>query len=201
MPAALGWLFLSLSMALALMGVVLYKLQHKLSEAATHDALTGLPNRRAADDFMAQEALRAQRQGTPLSALMVDIDFFKKVNDQHGHAAGDHVLQTLARLLQERIRATDLASRWGGEEFLVLLPDTPPTGALKLAEQLRQAVQSTPFVWQQKTVPVTISIGAATWSSGPFHANALIAQADAALYDAKRSGRNCVRLAEDAAKI
>lgn len=201
MLAALGWLFLSLSMALALMGVVLYKLQHKLSEAATHDALTGLPNRRAADDFMAQEALRAQRQGTPLSALMVDVDFFKKVNDQHGHAAGDHVLQTLARLLQERIRATDLASRWGGEEFLVLLPDTPPTGALKLAEQLRQAVQSTPFVWQQKTVPVTISIGAATWSSGPFHANALIAQADGALYQAKHSGRNCVCQASERPEV
>ena len=161
MLAALGWLFLSLSMALALMGVVLHKLQHKLSEAATHDALTGLPNRRAADDFMAQAALRAQRQGTPLSALMVDIDFFKKVNDQHGHAAGDHVLLTLARLLQERARATDLVSRWGGEEFLVLLPDTPPTGARELGEQLRQAVQSAPFVWQQKTVPVTVSIGAA----------------------------------------
>lgn len=199
MAGALAWLFLSLSMAMALAGVVLHQLERKLSRAATHDALTGLPNRRAADDFMAQEALRAQRQGTPLSALMVDIDFFKKVNDQLGHAAGDHVLQTLARLLQERARATDLASRWGGEEFLVLLPDTPPTGALELAEQLRQAVQSAPFVWQQKAVPVTISIGAATWISGPFHANALIAQADAALYDAKRSGRNCVRLADDSA--
>lgn len=171
----------------------------RLDHAATHDALTGLPNRRAADDFMAQEALRAQRQGTPLSALMVDIDFFKKVNDQHGHAAGDHVLQTLARLLQERARATDLVSRWGGEEFLVLLPDTPPTGAHELGEQLRQAVQSAPFFWQQKTVPVTVSIGAATWSSGDFHANTLIAHADGALYQAKNSGRNCVRLADDSA--
>ena len=201
MAGALAWLFLSLGMAMALAGVVLHQLERKLSRAATHDALTGLPNRRAADDFMAQEALRAQRQETPLSALMVDIDFFKKVNDQLGHAAGDHVLQTLARLLEQRARATDLVSRWGGEEFLVLLPDTPPTGALELAEQLRQAVQSDPFVWQQTAVPVTISIGAATWSRGPFHANALIARADAALYDAKRSGRNCVRLAEDAAKI
>lgn len=175
------------------------RMEAELRELAATDALTGLPNRRAADDFMAQEALRAQRQGTPLSALMVDIDFFKKVNDQHGHAAGDHVLQTLARLLQERARATDLVSRWGGEEFLVLLPDTPPTGAHELGEQLRQAVQSAPFVWQQKTVPVTVSIGAATWSSGDFHANTLIAHADGALYQAKNSGRNCVRLADDSA--
>jgi diguanylate cyclase (GGDEF)-like protein len=167
MAGALAWLFLSLGMAMALAGVVLHQLERKLSRAATHDALTGLPNRRAADDFMAQEALRAQRQETPLSALMVDIDFFKKVNDQLGHAAGDHVLQTLARLLEQRARATDLVSRWGGEEFLVLLPDTPPTGALELAEQLRRAVQSDPFVWQQTAVPVTISIGAATWTSMP----------------------------------
>lgn len=200
-PAGLAWLFLSMGMALAMAGVVLYQLQRKLSRAATHDTLTGLPNRRAADDFMAQAALRAQRQGTPLSALMIDIDFFKKVNDQYGHAAGDHVLQTLARLLRQRARATDLVARWGGEEFLMLLPDTPPAGAMEVAEQLRRAVQSAPFGWQQTTVPVTVSIGAATWGSGPFHANALIASADSALYLAKHSGRNCVRLAEDAAII
>ncbi|ART47761.1 GGDEF domain-containing protein [Acidovorax carolinensis] len=197
MPGALLWLFLSLGMALALVGVVLYRLQRKLSQAATQDALTGLPNRRAADDFLAHEALRAQRRGTPLSALMIDIDFFKKVNDQHGHAAGDHVLQTLARLLQERARATDLVARWGGEEFLVLLPDTSPAGAREVAEQLRLAVQNTPFCWQQSPVPVTVSAGAATWTSGPFHANALIASADSALYQAKNSGRNRVCVAAD----
>jgi diguanylate cyclase (GGDEF)-like protein len=161
-PGSLAWLFLSLSTALALVGLALYKLQRKLSRAATHDALTGLPNRRAADHFLAHEALRAQRQGTPLSALMVDIDFFKKVNDQHGHAGGDHVLQHMAQLLQERARATDLVARWGGEEFLVLLPDTSAAGAHKMAEQLRLAVQNTPFLWQQHTVPITVSIGAAT---------------------------------------
>jgi len=197
MLGALSWLFLSLSMALALVGVVLYKLQRKLSQAATHDALTGLPNRRAADDFMAHEALRAQRHGTPLSALMVDIDFFKKVNDQHGHAAGDHVLQTLAGLLKEHARATDLVARWGGEEFLVLLPDTSLAGAQQMGEQLRLAVRGSPFRWQQTDVPITVSIGAATWSSGPFRANALVASADGALYQAKTSGRNRVCVADN----
>lgn len=197
MAGALAWLFLSLSMAMALAGVVLHQLAHKLSQAATHDALTGLPNRRAADDFMAQEALRAQRTGSPMSALMIDIDFFKKVNDQHGHAGGDHVLQTLARLLRQRARSTDLVARWGGEEFLMLLPGTSPAGAREVAEQLRLAVQQMPCIWEGKTVPITISIGAATWSGGPFRANTLVASADGALYQAKNSGRNRVCLAGD----
>lgn len=196
MLGALAWLFISLGMALAMLILVVYQLQRQLNQAATHDALTHLPNRRAADDFMAQEALRAQRQGTPISALMIDIDFFKKVNDQHGHAGGDHVLQTLARLLKERARATDMVARWGGEEFLVLLPDTPTAGAQEMAEQLRLAVQNTSFRWQQHTVPITVSIGAATWSSGTFQANALVASADGALYRAKNSGRNCVCVAD-----
>lgn len=196
---SMGWLFFSVGMSLALAGVVLYKLQRKLSQAATHDALTGLPNRRAADDFMAHEALLAQRRGAPLSALMVDIDFFKRVNDQHGHAAGDHVLQTLAQLLKRRARASDLVARWGGEEFLVLLPDTSPEGAQQVGEQLRLAVQEAPFRWQDTAIPVTVSIGAATWRSGPFHANALIASADGALYQAKSSGRNRMCVAAPAA--
>ncbi len=190
--AGLAWLFLSFGMALALAGVVLYRMAIKLQQAATHDALTGLPNRRAADDFMAQEALRAQRRGSPLSALMIDIDFFKKVNDQHGHAGGDHVLQALARLLQQRARASDMVARWGGEEFLMLLPDTPAEGAKEMAEQLRRAVQNAPLRWQQQSIPITVSIGTATWTSGPFHANALIDCADSALYQAKNSGRNRV---------
>ena len=144
---------------------------------------------------MAHEALLAQRRGSSLSALMVDIDFFKKVNDQYGHAAGDHVLQTLARLLERRARASDLVARWGGEEFLVLLPDTSAEGAQQVGEQLRLAVQEAPFRWQDTTIAVTVSIGAATWSSGPFHANAVIASADSALYQAKSSGRNRVCLA------
>lgn len=120
-----------------------------------------------------------------------------EINDRHGHAAGDHVLQTLAELLQERARATDLVARWGGEEFLVLLPGTPPAGAHEVAEQLRRAVQNTPICWQQHAVPVTVSIGAATWSSCPLQANALIASAGSALYRAKNSGRNRVWMAAD----
>lgn len=106
-----------------------------------------MPNPRlsAADDFLAHEARRAQRPGRPLSALMIDIDFFKKVNDQQGHAAGAHVLHTLARLLEERARATNLVARWGGEELLVPLPDTLPEGAREMAGQLRLAVQNKPF--------------------------------------------------------
>lgn len=198
MLGALAWLFISLGMALALVGVVLYQMQRKLSQAATHDALTGLLNRRAADEFMDQEVLRAQRQGTPMSVLMIDIDFFKKVNDQHGHAGGDHVLQTLARLLKARARATDLVARWGGEEFLVLLPDTPTAGAQEMAEQLRLAVEKAPLLWQEASVPITVSIGVATRSGGTFQASALVASADEALYQAKNSGRNRVCAADNA---
>jgi diguanylate cyclase (GGDEF)-like protein len=120
-----------------------------------------------------------------------------EMNNRHGHAACGHVLHALAKLLQARVRATALVARWGGEEFLALLPDTPPAGAHEMAEQLRLAVQNTPFCWQQATVPVKVSVGAATWSSGPFHANALIARADSALYQAKNSGRNRVCVAAD----
>jgi diguanylate cyclase (GGDEF)-like protein len=109
-----------------------------------------------------------------------------EMNNRHGHAACGHVLHALAKLLQARVRATALVARWGGEEFLALLPDTPPAGAHEMAEQLRLAVQNTPFCWQQATVPVKVSVGAATWSSGPFHANALTASADRALCQATR---------------
>ena len=126
---------------------------------------------------------------------MIDIDFFKKANDQHGHAAGAHVLHTLARLLEERARATDLVARLGGEEYLVLLPDTLPEGARETAEQLRLAVQNTPFSWLQSAAPVTVSIGAATWNSGAFQASALVDAADAALYQARNTGRHRVCVA------
>lgn len=122
------------------------------------------------------------------------------MNDRHGYTAGDYVRQTLAKLRQERTRATDLVARWGGEEFLVQVPDTAPLGAHEVAEQLRLAVQNTPFCWQQHTVPVTVTVGVATWSDGPFHANALIASADSALYQAKNSGRNRVYMATDNAQ-
>ena len=204
---ALVWLFISLGMALVVQ--VAYQMQRPLSLAATHDVLTGLLNRRAADEFLAQEALRAQPQGAPLSVLMIDIDFFKKVNDQYGHAGGDHVLRSLAQLLKQRARASDMTARWGGEEFLLLLPDTPHQGACAMAEQLRLAVQSHPFQWQQQKVPITItitititiSVGAATWSGGPLLANALIAEADNALYRAKNTGRNRVCGADQVASL
>lgn len=135
------------------------------------------------------------------SVLMIDIDFFKKVNDQYGHAGGDHMLRSLAQLLKQRARASDMTARWGGEEFLLLLPDTPHQGACDMAEQLRLAVQSHPFQWQQQKVPITISVGAATWSGGTFSANALIADADSALYRAKNTGRNRVCGADEVAPL
>ena len=155
---SMAWLFFSVGMSLALAAVVLYKLQRKLSQAATHDALTGLPNRRAADDFMAHEALLAQRRGSSLSALMVDIDFFKKVNDQYGHAAGDHVLQTLAQLLKRRARASDLVARWGGDEFLVAGLGHKPD-AQTLAKRIEDAVQRTGI--NLGRWPTTVKVGTA----------------------------------------
>lgn len=165
-----------------------------LEELATRDGLTGLKNHRSLTERLQEEWSRALRYSTPLSVLMLDIDRFKKFNDDFGHLAGDEVLQNVASLLQKMARETDFVARYGGEEFVVLLPATAHQGAGVLAERFRAAVAEGP--WTKRAI--TCSVGSATFVPGIEGANqistatALLAAADAALYQSKHHGRNRV---------
>ncbi len=156
------------------------------------DGLTQIHNKRALFEALEKELMRARRYERDLSLLMFDIDFFKRINDQYGHLAGDHVLRELARLVQERIRREEVFARYGGEEFVILLPETPLPGAAALAESLRARVANHPFVFQGERIPVTVSIGTALMGENDKVASDLIQRADEKLYEAKRGGRNRV---------
>jgi len=165
----------------------------RLEELSRTDGLTGLFNRRYFLDLCDLELERARRYRLPLSYLMVDIDFFKKVNDTHGHLGGDHVLAAVAALLRRELRREDAAGRYGGEEFAVLLPHTERPGALRTAERIRAIVEANPVAVEDFHVPVTVSVGVATGNGElPETFNVLVDAADQALYRAKREGRNRV---------
>jgi two-component system cell cycle response regulator len=158
------------------------------------DSLTGLHNRRHVEEYLARLLSLARRNGEPIAVLLVDIDHFKLVNDGHGHDAGDVVLREVADRMARIVRLEDMVGRWGGEEFLVVLPNTATQGAAELAERLRQAVAEEPCrLPDGGAVQVTISLGCAaslTDDAGP-----LVRSADAAMYEAKESGRNRVVVA------
>jgi two-component system cell cycle response regulator len=156
------------------------------------DGLTQIHNKRALFEALEKELMRARRYERDLSLLMFDIDFFKRINDQYGHLAGDHVLRELARVVQERIRREEVFARYGGEEFVILLPETPLPGAAALAENLRARVANHAFVFQGERIPVTVSIGTALLGENDKVAADLIQRADEKLYEAKRGGRNRV---------
>lgn len=165
-----------------------------LQRMSSFDALTGLRSRRYAFDVLKVEFLRAQRYGTPLSLLMADLDHFKTLNDSYGHPGGDAVLASVSLRLLEALRRTDLAARYGGEELLVLLPQSTLDGALAMAERFRAGIEQAVFEMPDgRIAKATVSIGAAAFAPGFDSAGDLIAAADAALYAAKASGRNCVR--------
>ncbi|WP_225584866.1 MULTISPECIES: sensor domain-containing diguanylate cyclase [unclassified Acidovorax] len=158
-----------------------------LNELARTDPLTGLRNRRAFDDSLELELAVVERTRSPLSLLMLDVDHFKQINDNFGHAAGDKVLRSIAQVLSGCVRIIDIVARVGGEEFAVILPHTDATGAHEVAQRMRVAVAQASWLCQ----PTTISIGAASLRDAE-SARSLFARADAALYAAKRSGRNRV---------
>ena len=167
----------------------------KVLQYATLDALTNLNNRRQFEVRLKQEIATTKRQKNPLCAMMVDIDFFQKVNDTYGHASGDAVLRTVASIIKEHLRESDIPSRYGGEEFAVLLPYTHIEEAKIVGERLRKAVETTPIPIDKKNINVTISMGLAEFDvkeSG----EELFKRADSALYEAKEGGRNrvCVDL-------
>lgn len=198
---ALTFMFSTVTAVLVCLGLVLMTKEwadERNRTLALQDELTGLDNRRAVGEQLARQLALAQRNHRPLALLIIDIDHFKRVNDTHGHLAGDQVLRTLALRLQSRLRTQDALGRWGGEEFLVLLSDTDGPGARVLAEQLRTRVAQTPFMLDlgdnaTLAVPVTISIGLhAVDGATPITEDRLIAAADEALYRAKLNGRNRV---------
>lgn len=160
---------------------------------AAADALTGIANRRAIIAALDRDVSRATRTREPIALMMMDLDHFKQINDTHGHRAGDAVLLAMARLVGQRIRSQDIVGRYGGEEFLVVLPDTTLTGAMRLAQDLCTAVASHPFKVRGQRVPLTVSIGVfgGRLESGDGW-DALIHAADSALYRAKNAGRNRV---------
>lgn len=157
--------------------------------ASRKDALTGVGNRAAFEEALAREVLLAQRSGQPLALLVLDLDHFKHINDLYGHPVGDSVLKETAACIRADLRATDLLFRYGGEEFVVLLGNTDKSGALGVAERIRQAIATHGFC--QGNLLVTVSIGVAVLAAGEC-AGDLFARADAALYRAKAAGRNRV---------
>ena len=170
------------------------RLHRILERQALVDALTGLANRRAAEQALAIELARAVRFGSPLSIVFADLDHFKRVNDTFGHPTGDLVLRELASVLTATVREIDHATRWGGEEFCLILPGTDLAGAARLAERVRAALaERTILTTEGMPLHVTASFGVA--GSPPLASvEELIASADAALYDAKARGRNCVSI-------
>jgi diguanylate cyclase (GGDEF)-like protein len=160
------------------------------------DALTSLANRRRADSFLEETFRWAAAQGRSFTVLLADLDHFKQVNDGHGHPAGDAVLRASAAVLRRCVRDSDLAARWGGEEFMVILPGTSISGARIVAERIRSQLAATEHVLDDgQRLKVTISIGCAVVEPGRFAtARALCEAADRALYAAKRAGRNRVEI-------
>jgi diguanylate cyclase (GGDEF)-like protein len=155
------------------------------------DGLTQAHNKRYLLETLEREIPRGRRHGRPLSVVMFDIDFFKKINDTYGHLAGDYVLKELSTLIKRRLRPDDVFARYGGEEFAALLPETPLEGAGAIAEDLRRRVQEKQFVFEGESIPVTISMGCAELKPDN-DSTSFLKAADDKLYEAKRGGRNRV---------
>lgn len=169
-------------------------LQEELREQSTHDALTGLYNRHFLEESFGRELLLAERGGHPVSVIMGDLDHFKAVNDRYGHLAGDEVLRVFGTLLTNNARASDIVCRYGGEEFLLVLPGLTEEGAVGRGEQLRQAMAATAVSHGASQIRVTASFGVASFPLHGRTTDELIGAADRALYSAKADGRNRVTL-------
>ena len=159
----------------------------RIEALSRHDPLTGVANRRWLDEVLTLEVERCRRYGSLLSAIMADLDRFKSINDSFGHLAGDKVLQAAAEVFRREVRMTDLVGRYGGEEFLFVLPNTGFADAYNLAERLRTALECADLSFREE--PVTSSFGVAEWEMGDL-VHDLIRRADEAMYVAKRSGGN-----------
>ncbi len=164
----------------------------ELARQAARDSLTGILNRGAFFDALEREMARARRGGGVLSVAMFDLDHFKRINDAHGHPAGDEVLRRVAASMEASIRQPDILGRYGGEEFALLMPDTDADMAMSVAERIRAKVQSKGVEWKGQRLSVAVSGGVAAFPGNGMTADGIVATADAALYDAKHAGRNRV---------
>ena len=167
-----------------------------LHDQATRDGLTGLHNRTAILDALHEELARAARRKAGVGVLLVDLDHFKSINDTWGHLAGDAVLREASRRMEDVVRTYDRVGRYGGEEFLAVLPDCSREALLEVGERVRAVVSASPVYAEGTSIPVTASVGAA-WISGACASDALVREADEALYAAKRAGRNQVVMGSD----
>lgn len=172
--------------------IVLLRESDRMRHQAEHDGLTGLRNHHSIVERLGQEMSHSLCEGIPLSVVLIDIDHFKKINDSYGHLAGDLVLREIGAIFKRSLGVHDSVGRYGGEEFLLILPNCEIENCLTRAEQLRAAVESKHFMDGETRLPVTASFGVATLSAELRDADAVIRAADAALYRAKSDGRNCV---------
>jgi diguanylate cyclase len=169
-------------------------LRHQLQQKNTEslrDVLTGIPNRLAYEERIFSELARFKRYGQGFLCLVVDVDHFKKVNDTFGHSAGDRVLKIIAEVMQDNIRAADFVARFGGEEFVILMPETDMKAGKKVAEKLRRKIEKCDFYYRDNPVKISISGGLAE-SQPDDTADAIFERADKALYEAKKAGRNLI---------
>ena len=177
------------------------QLFRELKDNSVKDALTGCFTRSHSLDVIDAELRRARRSQTPVSLIMFDLDHFKDVTDRHGHLCSEAVLSAVGTRMKEVLRGSDLKCRYGGERFLVLLPETPLHGARRVAETLRREIAERPVPWSGEGLTITASFGLAQTMPGEVNAQAVIARADQALYRAKDDGRNCVRIAAETATL
>jgi len=197
------WMFVAIGAGTLVIGLLttmlVFARQHRrqLAALANQDSLTGLPNRRRTAEFAAEELERANDTGTALTAALIDLDHFKMINDLCGHAGGDRVLREFARVAREDLRETDTFGRWGGEEFLLVMPNTTLDVALSVVERLRARALTISLPGGKTDLRVSLSAGLATNEADVKTLDGLVARADAALYRAKHEGRNLVRIDEE----
>jgi diguanylate cyclase (GGDEF)-like protein len=192
-----------LTAAAALLAVSLKnaELFREVHENSVRDSLTGCFNRRHALEVVDAELRRARRSHMPLSMIMFDLDHFKRINDHYGHLAGDAVLAAVGGRMKAVLRGSDMKCRYGGEEFLILLPDTPLSGARRVAETLRGEIQDHPVTFNDERINVTASFGLTAITPGELDPLVIMGRADSALYRAKQQGRNRVCVSEEAEAV
>jgi diguanylate cyclase (GGDEF)-like protein len=171
--------------------------EERLQTLARQDALTGLPNRHYFFEVAQQEVHASIRRKEPLSVMMMDVDYFKAINDNYGHATGDEVLSTMGKALKNLVRGQDVVGRLGGEEFGILLPGTNQTDAMEVAERLRRGVEALQIRYEEHVLCLTVSIGIAQYQAGEQGIDHALSCADHALYCAKRAGRNQIVYGQD----
>jgi diguanylate cyclase (GGDEF)-like protein len=184
--------YLMVAYLTSLLAADLKNAREGLEELSDTDELTGLKNRRAFNNALEAEIGKAARYDRPFSLLMMDSDDLKSVNDQFGHAVGDQLIITIAQVIQESLRRTDFLARFGGDEFVAILTETPGDSAVEVAERIRASVENTSFSAAGKRVASTLSIGIACFNRSTDSCEAIMAEADKKLYESKRKGKNTI---------